>query len=406
MSFSENIARLSPSATIAVSSRARELRAEGRDIVNLGAGEPDFRTPEYIAEAAVNAIREGHTRYTPAAGLPELREAIAGVLEGTSGKPIDPARVVVTSGAKQALFNACFSLFGPGDRVLLPVPFWTSYPEIIQLARAEPVPVKGRAERGFKLDVDALDAAYDSRVRGLILNSPNNPTGAVYSRGELEAVVQWAAERDLWVLSDEIYARVCYTVPRAPGLLDLDNELLDRAVVIDGASKIFAMTGWRIGFACAPVVLAAQMSALQSHTTSNASTPAQYAALAAFAGEPLESAPIQEMIRTFHARRNHVMELFDSALPSLPYVRPEGAFYLFFRADEHYDSEDDDAPGSVRFCQRLLEDAGVALVPGAAFGDDRYVRLSFAASEDEIEEGVRRIAAALPTRTPVQHSAS
>jgi aspartate aminotransferase len=395
MRISENIRELKPSATLAVAALARELSAQGRDIINLSAGEPDFGTPEFIGRAAIKAIQEGKTQYTPSAGIMPLRQAIAKDIARRTGKTIDPAGIVVTMGAKQALFNACFVLFGPGDRVLLPAPYWTSYPDIIRLARAEPVEVRGDIARDFKVSVQDLEAAYDERVRGLILNSPSNPTGIVYTRDQLEAILRWAAEREIWVISDEIYGRLYYQGGYAPGILDLDPSLLGRTVLVDGASKAFAMTGWRIGFSYSSKALADQMTALQSHITSNATTPAQYAAVAAYSASPEEAAAIDEMVRIFHRRRDHVLALFREHLPEVPYIRPEGAFYLFFRTDAYYD---DQYPDSTAFCRWLLEEAGVALVPGAAFGDDRFVRLSFAASEEALTGGVRRIAEALARR--------
>ncbi|HEX7049682.1 MAG TPA: pyridoxal phosphate-dependent aminotransferase [Longimicrobiales bacterium] len=392
MRLSPNVEGLEPSATLAVAARARQLLAEGRDIVNLSAGEPDFRTPDFIGQAGIAAIQGGQTHYTPVPGLPALREAIAQELSRIHDRAVDPAGVVVTAGAKQALFNACFVLFGPGDRVLIPAPYWTSYPAIVHLARAEPVIVRADSARGFKVTPAELDAVYDERVRGLILNSPSNPTGSVYTAAELDAVARWAAERDLWIISDEIYARICFNAPRAAGLLDLDPVLLDRMVLVNGASKAFAMTGWRIGFSYSQPELAAAMAALQSQTTSNASTPAQHAAIAAYSAEPLEAEAVVAMVRTFRTRRDLLLERFGALLPGVSYVYPEGAFYLFFRADDFYGGE---VPDSVALCRHILETAGVALVPGAAFGDDRFIRLSFAASEEAIEEGVRRIAAVL-----------
>jgi aspartate aminotransferase len=387
--FSENVERLKPSATIAVSSLAKELRGQGRDIINLSAGEPDFPTPEFIARAGMEAIRAGRTRYTPAPGLPELREAIASSLSAAhGGAGTTPAGVVVSAGAKQALFNTLFVLTGPGDRVLIPVPYWTSYPEIVQLARAEPVPVQGSEERGYRVGPEELDAAWDPSVRALILNSPSNPSGAVYSREELEAVARWAEDRGVWLISDEIYARLCYTADLAPGLLDLPAELLDRAVVINGASKAYAMTGWRIGYSYTDPGVAAKISALQSHTTSNAATPSQYAALAAFTASSGEEAELEAMAAEFRARRDLVVERVQGHLPGTGFVAPEGAFYLFFRTDGWYD---DERPDSVALCTWLIEKAEVALVPGAAFGDDRYVRLSFAASRNELEEAFDRL---------------
>lgn len=384
--FSDNVRQLSPSATIAVSSRAKELRAEGRDIINLSAGEPDFPTPGFISAAAIDAVQAGHTRYTPAAGMPALRDAIATALTAWYGVETSAAGVVVSAGAKQALFNALFVLAGPGDRVLVPVPYWTSYPEIVQLARAEPVPVRGPEGRGYRVGPDELDAAWDPGVRALILNSPSNPSGSVYRLEELIAIAEWARDREVWIISDEIYARLCYIADRAPGLLDLPQELRERTVVINGASKAYAMTGWRIGYSYTDPVLASKISALQSHTTSNAATPSQHAALAAFTATPEQEAELRAMADEFRTRRDLVVERITGLGAS--HVAPEGAFYLFFRADQWFTAE---RPDSVALCTALIEDAEVALVPGAAFGDDRYVRLSFAASREEMEEAFRRL---------------
>jgi aspartate aminotransferase len=388
LSFSENIRQLQPSATLAVSALARDLKAQGRDIIDLSAGEPDFPTPGFIREAGIEAIRQGHTRYTPASGLPAVRRAIADALSRDYGVAADPAGVVVSVGAKQALFNAMFALVGPGDKVMIPVPYWTSYPEIVQLARAEPLYVQGPEERGYRVGPAELDAAWDDSVRALILNSPSNPSGAIYPRGELEAILRWTHERGVWVISDEIYARLCYTGNRAPGVLDLPPEILGQVVLINGASKAYAMTGWRIGYAYADPVTAAQIGALQSHTTSNAATPSQYAALAAFSATPEQEAELEAMRVEFQARRDLVVARLQQHLPGTAYVAPEGAFYLFFRADRWYD---DQRSGSVALCTDLIEEAGVALVPGAAFGDDRYVRLSFAAAPAELEDAFQRL---------------
>ena len=390
--FSENVQQLSPSATIAVSSLAKELKAEGRDIINLSAGEPDFPTPSFIARAGIEAIEAGKTRYTPAAGLPELRQAVADTLGAAHGAEVDPAGVVISAGAKQALFNALFVLTGPGDRVLVPVPYWTSYPEIVQLARAEFVPVQGAEERGYRVGPDELDAAWDERVRALILNSPSNPSGAVYGIGELEAIAEWAADRGVTIISDEIYARLCYVSDRAPGVLDLPLSLRDRAVVINGASKAYAMTGWRIGYSYTAPEVASKISALQSHMTSNAATPSQHAALAAFTASEEEDRELRAMAAEFGARRDLVLKHLQKHLPGTDFVEPEGAFYLFFRADRWYD---DSRPDSVALCKALIEDAEVALVPGSAFGDDRYVRLSFAASREALETAFQRLGRAL-----------
>lgn len=390
--LSENVRQLQPSATLAVSALARELKAQGRPIIDLSAGEPDFDTPGFIVEAGIAAIREGHTRYTPAPGLPGLRRAVADSLARDHGTTVDPAGVVVSAGAKQALFNALFVLVGPGDRVMIPAPYWTSYPEIVQLARAEPLFVRGPETRDYRIGPAELDAAWDDRVRALIINSPSNPSGAVYPREELDAIARWASDRGVWLISDEIYARLCYLGQRAPGLLDLAPELLDRVVVINGASKAFAMTGWRIGFSYTDVAIAAQISALQSHITSNAATPSQHAALAAFSATPAQAAELDAMAAEFAARRDLVVGALRERLPGAGYVAPDGAFYLFFRADHWYG---DGHAGSIALCKHLIAEAEVALVPGAAFGDDRYVRLSFAASRAELTEAFDRLGRAL-----------
>lgn len=390
MQLSENVARLEPSATIALSSRVRQLIAAGEDVINLSVGEPDFATPGFIAEAGIEAIRAGHTRYTPAAGIPELRAAIAADLARLSPQQhsVPAAGVVVSAGAKQALFNACFTLFGPGDRVLIPAPYWTSYPAIVELARAEPVIVAGDEARGFRVTPADLDrAAARGAVAGLMLNSPNNPTGAVYSHDELRAIVEWAAERGVWLISDEIYRRI-YRDGLAPGLLDLDPALLERAVVIDGASKAFAMTGWRIGFSYSSPALATAITALQSQTTTHATTPAQYAALAAYRAGEGGMAEYQQMADAFERRRQLVVRLFREQLPQIPFVEPDGAFYLFLRIE----GLARDGEGSIAVCERLLSSTGVALVPGEAFGDDRFARLSYACSEDTLREAVGRLA--------------
>ncbi len=394
MEFSRNIARLQPSATIAVSTLAKRLAAEGRDVIDLSAGEPDFPTPAWIAEAAVESIHAGRTGYTPAPGLPALREAVAGSL-GAGAAPgwdLSGDGVVVTAGAKQALFNACFSLFGPGDEVLVASPYWTSYPQMVALAQADPVPVAGPEDRGFRLSPTELEVARTPRTRGLILCSPSNPTGSVYSLEELQAVAGWAREHGIWLICDEIYRRIHFAdregVP-APGLLDLAPSEVGPWVLVDGVSKAYAMTGWRIGYTVSAPEVARKFSALQSHTTSNAAAPSQYAALRALSERDRADAEIREMVRIFRRRRDLVLRLVRERLPGLSAVTPEGAFYVFLRVDGEFAGEVD---GSQAWCARVLEETGVALVPGVAFGDDRFVRLSYATSDAKLEEAIRRLA--------------
>jgi aspartate aminotransferase len=390
MPYSENIRTLKPSATMAVSALAKKLAAEGRDILNLSAGEPDFETPEFIADAAVAGIRGGATRYTPAAGTPELRKAIANGLSERAGRALSWEGVVVTTGAKQALFNVIFSLFGPGDEVLVLAPYWTTYPDLVSIARAEPVVVAGAEARDFKVTPSDLEPFVSARTKGLVLNSPNNPTGAVYDAEELRRIAEWSRDRGLWLISDEIYRRIYHGDDgiAAPGLFELPPSSLGDHVVIDGLSKSHAMTGWRLGFSYSETELARKLTALQSQTTSNPSTPTQMAALAAFENVSASDAAIAEMGVAFKRRRDLVISRINESLPGVRFVEPEGAFYVYFKVDDFFDDEVQDATG---WCSRLLEREGVALVPGAAFGDDRWVRMSYAAADEVLEDALRRI---------------
>ena len=399
MAFSQNVAKIKPSATMAVSALAKRLRAEGRDIVDLSAGEPDFDTPGFISDAAIEGIRKGKTKYTPPAGMPELKKAIARILSDRAGRELDPEGVVVTSGAKQALFNANFCLFGPGDEVLIGSPYWTSYPEIVTLARATPVPVKGSEERDFRLTPDDLERARTPNTKGFLFSSPSNPTGGVYTKAELKALIEWARDCDVWVIADEIYRVINFTDDKgspAASILDLPEASLGKKwVLVDGASKAFAMTGWRLGFSYCDVAAAKELGAVQSHVSSNASSPSQVAALAAYTEKEKTAKSVSEMVAAFRRRRDLVTRLFDELLPDFTYVKPMGAFYLFFRVDSAFT---DEIPDSTKFCSWMLNETGVALVPGSAFGDDRYVRMSYAAADAVLEDGIRRLAGALARR--------
>ena len=383
--LSPNLANLKASETVAISAEARRRKAAGEDVLDLGVGEPDFDTPSAAAEAGIQAIQQGKTRYPPNTGTVELRRAVAGHLSMLSGgRGVDPERVMISSGSKQSLFNACFALFGPKDKVLIPSPAWVSYPQIVHLARAEPVMVRGALEWGLKVSVKDLDA-HDRLVRGLILCSPCNPTGAVYTKSEIRAIAEWARSRDVWVIADEIYRRINYGDGPAASFLDLPDELLERVVIITGASKAYAMTGWRIGAAYAPDHLVKAMAALQSHTTTGANHPAMWAATTAFSDSRVE-ADVVRMVAAFRKRRDLLVERFRASAPGIEYVEPHGAFYFFFRVDGITSGL-----GGSDFCTRLMQEEGVALVPGAAFGDDRWVRLSYATSEAELGQALDRI---------------
>jgi aspartate aminotransferase len=391
MPFSTNVEKLKPSATIAVSTLAKRLAEEGRDIINLSQGEPDFDTPAFIADAGVEGIRSGKTRYTPPAGIPALRKAIAAHLSERAGRTLDWNGVVVSAGAKQCLFNAMFALFGPGDEVLIAAPYWTTFPALVEIARAEPVAVFGDEAHAFKLTPATLDGAATDRTKGLILNTPCNPTGAVYTLDELRALAEWCRDRGVWLISDEIYSNIYHGDDReaAAGVLDLPPESLGDYVLIDGASKSYAMTGWRVGYSYCEPAVAAKFSALQSQITSNVTAPSQMAALEAYTNVEAANASIHAMEVAFKRRRDLVVKRMKELMPGLPFVYPEGAFYCFFRIDGLFDDEVKDATA---WCSRLLEEVGVALVPGGAFGDDRWARLSYAASDETIETALTRIA--------------
>lgn len=376
-----NILSITPSATLAISARARELAAEGRDICNFSAGEPDFDTPDLIKEAAVQALRAGATKYTPAAGLKSLREAVSEKLRRDNHIDVPPEQVVISNGAKHSLALVFQTLCEPGDEILIPAPYWVSYPEMIRVAGGRPVMVPGEEDNHFKITPERLRAAATPRTRCLLLNSPSNPIGTVYSRDELAAIGELACERDWTLVSDEIYEHLVYDGARHVSMAGLSGELLQRTITVNGFSKAYAMTGWRLGYTAGPAGFIKAMISLQSHCASAPNTFAQHGALAALKhGDSC----IEEMRAAFETRRGLLYEKL-SAIEGIHCVRPLGAFYMLpnigaFGLD------------SLTFSRRLLEEAGTAVVPGAAFGSDRHVRLSYACGEDEITDGVSRLA--------------
>ena len=386
---SANVAQLKESATIAVSQRAKALRASGREIIDLGAGEPDFDTPAFIRAAAQRAIDAGATKYTAVDGILPLRQAVADEANRRwkGSDKVTAAEVVISTGSKQSLFNACFTLFGPGDEVLIPTPAWTSYYEMVSLARATPVPVTGDPAHGFKVTAAMLETAATPRTKGLMLNSPSNPTGSVYAPEELRAILALAHERGWWVLSDEIYLRIAYG-KAASSSLDVAPSR-ERLIVVNGVAKAYAMTGWRIGWTISPANVAAAMTALQSHTTSNAATVSQHAALAALSMRDEADAAVTAMVAQFEKRRDAALAILRTE-PRIHVLAPDGAFYLYLRAPGAGKTAD---AGSA-FAAQLLEKSGVAIVPGSAFLTPDWVRVSYAAEQAQVEEAMRRLVAA------------
>jgi aspartate aminotransferase len=357
-------------------------------VIDLGAGEPDFPTPSFIRDSAKRALDAGATRYTLVEGIQPLRECIASRANERLGvTSVTSSDVVVSTGSKQSLFNSCFALFGPGDEVLVPTPAWTSYYQILGLARAQAVAVRGRRENSLKVTPDDLARAATPRTRGVMLNSPTNPTGAVYSLDELRAILDLAESRGWWVISDEIYREISYE-GEAPSLLDAvagEPSLRDRVVVVDGVAKAYAMTGWRIGWSIAPTTVARAICALQSHTTSNASTLSQHAALCALSSRDQSAAAIAEMVAEFRRRRDAAAALLRAA--GVDFIEPRGAFYLFIRVPQRGNDAD---PGA-SFARELLDTRDVAVVPGTAFRTPEWIRVSYAAPMEDVLEGVRRI---------------
>jgi aspartate aminotransferase len=389
--ISARVAAIAPSATLAVDAKAKALKAAGEPVIGFGAGEPDFPTPGYIVEAAAAACHDPAThRYTPAGGLPELREAIAAKTARDSGYEVQANQVVVTNGGKHAVYNAFTVLLDPGDEVLLPAPFWTTYPEPIALAGATPVVVPTDARAAFRVTVDQLEAARTDRTKALVFVSPSNPSGAVYPPDEVEAIGRWAAEHDIWVITDEIYEHLTYGDHVFSSMPTLVPEIADRCIVLNGVAKTYAMTGWRVGWLIAPPDVAAAAVNLQSHQTSNVANVCQIAALAAVTG-PLDA--VAEMRAAFDRRGRQMVHMLRG-IDGVTVLDPQGAFYAYpsFEGVLGRTIAGRRPQTTLELADLLLEEAKVAIVPGEAFGTPGYARLSFALGDDDLGEGVQRIA--------------
>jgi aspartate aminotransferase len=388
---SRRVGAIEESATLAVDAKAKALKAAGEDVIGFGAGEPDFPTPDHIVAAAAEACADPRNhRYTPAAGLPELREVVAAKTARDSGLQATAAQVLITNGAKQAVYNAFAALLDPGDEVLVPAPFWVTYPEAIRLAGGVPVPVPTDESTGFRASVEALEAALTDRTKVLLFVSPSNPTGAVYPRSEVEAVGRWAAEQGLWVVTDEIYEHLVYGGAEFTSMPGLVPDLAERSVVINGVSKTFAMTGWRVGWMVGPKDVISAAANLQSHATSNVANVSQRAALAALTGD---MDCVVRMREAFDKRRQRMHALLSS-MTGVTCLEPEGAFYAFpsFEGVLGGVVGDRKPVTTLELAEVVLEQAKVAIVPGEAFGAPGYARLSYALAEEQLEEGLARLA--------------
>jgi len=387
---SERIGGIAESATLAVDAKAKSLKAAGRPVIGFGAGEPDFPTPDYVVEAAVEACRDPKNhRYTPAGGLPELKQAIVDKTLRDSGYQVEPAQVLVTNGGKQAIYEAFATLLDPGDEVIVPAPYWTTYPESIRLAGGVPVEVLADETQDYKVTVDQLEAARTDRTKVLLFNSPSNPTGAVYDRDEVEAVGRWALEHGLWVMTDEIYEHLVYDGLETASLPVVVPELADRCVIVNGVAKTYAMTGWRVGWVIGPKDVVKAATNLQSHATSNVSNVAQRAAIAAVSGD---LTAVEEMKVAFDRRRRTIVSMLNE-IDGVVCPEPKGAFYAYPQVRGLLGRTVDGVTPqtSTELAELILDKAEVAAVPGEAFGSPGYLRFSYALGDDDLVEGISRL---------------
>lgn len=380
MRIAARMRAVSPSATLDIASRAKKMKAEGIDVVSFGAGEPDYDTPDHIKASAIKAITEGFTKYTPSSGMPELREAIAKKFAADNGIDYAASQIVVSCGAKHSLYNIFQVICDDGDEVLIPSPYWLSYPEMVRMAGGVPVYVPTEAVHNFRATEREIAARITPRTRALILNSPSNPTGCVYTRDALAAIAALAVRHGFLVISDEIYEKLVYGAARHISIASLGKEIREATLTVNGVSKSYSMTGWRIGYAAGPAEIMTAIANFQSHATSNAASMSQRAALAALTGD---QACVETMRREFEKRRDAMMRLIR-AIPKLSCPVPDGAFYAFCDASKL-------GMDSVTLANRLLDEARVAVVPGAPFGADRSIRISFAIGMPAIEKGLERI---------------
>ena len=379
MDLASRVNELTPSLTLAIDSKAKALRAEGIDIYSFGAGEPDFDTPEHIKAAAIEALNAGFTKYTPSSGTPELRAAISEKFKRDNGLDYKPSEIIVSNGAKQSCFNAIMAVCGEGDEVIIPAPYWLSYPEMVRLAGAEPVIVQTTAENDWKMTPQQFEEAMSPRTKMVIINSPGNPTGAVYSKEELRAIVEVAADEEITILSDEIYECLTYDGAEHVSIASLTPEARDLTITVNGFSKAYAMTGWRLGYLGAPEKIAKAIDSMQSHSTSGPCSFAQKGGLAALTGS---QQCVADMREEFNLRREYMFDRL-TAIHNVSAVKPKGAFYMLADISKL-------GMTSTNFADRLLSKANVAVVPGVAFGDDRVVRLSYATGLDVIKPGLDR----------------
>ncbi len=380
---------ISPSVTLDITAKAKEMKAKGIDVISFGAGEPDFNTPENIQNAGIDAIKSGNTRYTATSGIPELKKSICEKLKKENNLDYKPSNIIVSNGAKQSIFNSLFAVLNTGDEVIMPVPYWVSYPEFIKLCGGVPVPVETKEENSFKFNIEDLENALTQKTKAIILNSPSNPTGAAYEPEELEAIANWAVKNNIFVISDEIYEKLIYDGHKHVSIASLGEEIKKLTILVNGMSKAYAMTGWRIGYAAADEEIVKVMTNVQSHTTSNPCSISQYASVEGLIGD---QSIIEDMKEQFDSRRNYMVDKINS-IKGLSCRKPIGAFYVMANISKLKGQtiKGKTIVTSLDLANLLLDEAKVAVIPGSAFGADDFIRLSYATSMKNIEEGLSRI---------------
>jgi len=389
LELSKRAQKISASLTLAISAKANKLKAAGEDVVSFGAGEPDFDTPEYICEAAREALEVGFTRYTAASGYEDLKNAVKDKLKRDNNLEYDTDQIIVSNGAKHSLFNTFQAILNPGDEVIIPVPYWLTYPETVKMGGGKPVFIETKEEEGFKINIERLQEMVNEKTKALILNSPSNPTGSIYNKEELEAIAKVAVDNEIIVVSDEIYEKIVYDGNEHISIASLNEDIKDLTIVINGVSKAYAMTGWRIGYAAGPQEIIEIMSNIQSHATSNPNSIAQYASNAGLRGD---HSFMEERRNKFSERRDYMYDKINS-IEGLSCLKPGGAFYIMMNIEDIIGKNiaGEKIQDSFSFAEQLLEVKKVAVVPGVAFGADNFIRLSYANSLENIKEGLQRI---------------
>ena len=390
MNLSKKAGNISPSITLSITAKANELKAQGVDVVSFGAGEPDFNTPQNIINAAIKAMQDGKTKYTPAGGILELKKTICKKFKEDNGLDYTTDQITISTGAKQCLANVFMAILNPGDEILIPIPYWVSYPELVKLADGVPVFVETLKENNYKYTIEDLEKAVSDKTKAILINSPNNPTGTIYNREELIEIAEFAKKHDLLIISDEIYEKLIYDGEKHISIASLSEDAFERTVVINGVSKTYAMTGWRLGYMAASKEITKLMTSIQSHMTSNVNTIAQYAAIEALNG-PIED--LNTMVKEFERRRNFMVDRL-SKIDGVSIIKPSGAFYIMVNISSYFNTtfKGEEIKNSLDFSRVLLDEEKVAVIPGAGFGLDEYIRLSYATSMDIIETGIDRIA--------------